>query len=93
MGLPVIATNWSGPTAYMTEENSYPLPYDGLVTVEAGAFKKYHRWAEPSVGKLRGLMRQVFTSRADARVGGGFVSSFGQIHRFGFVPPNAGGQL
>jgi glycosyltransferase involved in cell wall biosynthesis len=27
MGLPVIATNWSGPTEYMTEHNSYPLRY------------------------------------------------------------------
>lgn len=29
MGLPIIATNWSGPTAYMTEMNSYPLAIDG----------------------------------------------------------------
>ena len=27
MGLPVIATNWSGPTAFLTEENGYPLGY------------------------------------------------------------------
>ena len=27
MGLPVIATNWSGPTAFLDEEVGYPLDY------------------------------------------------------------------
>lgn len=31
MGVPVIATNWSGPTAYLTEENGYPLSIEGCV--------------------------------------------------------------
>lgn len=38
MALPVIATNWSGPTEYMTETNSYPLRTDGLVEIDEGAF-------------------------------------------------------
>ena len=38
MGLPIIATNWSGPTEYMTEANSYPLRIEGLSEVEEGAF-------------------------------------------------------
>jgi hypothetical protein len=38
MALPVIATNWSGPTEYMTETNSYPLRMDGLVEIDEGAF-------------------------------------------------------
>ena len=33
MGLPVIATNWSGPTAFLDESVGYPLRYDGLVEV------------------------------------------------------------
>ncbi|ETV98482.1 hypothetical protein, variant [Aphanomyces invadans] len=33
MSLPVIATFWSGPTEYMTQENSYPLDIEGLVPV------------------------------------------------------------
>jgi hypothetical protein len=28
MELPVIATYWSGPTAYLTQENSFPLDID-----------------------------------------------------------------
>ena len=30
MALPVIATNFSGPTAYLTERNGYPLPVEGV---------------------------------------------------------------
>jgi hypothetical protein len=38
MALPVIATNWSGPTEYMTDSNSYPLRTHGLVEITQGAF-------------------------------------------------------
>lgn len=34
MSVPVIATNWSGPTAYLTEENGYPLAVESLVDTE-----------------------------------------------------------
>jgi glycosyltransferase involved in cell wall biosynthesis len=30
-GVPVIATNWSGVTAYLSEENGYPLAVEALV--------------------------------------------------------------
>ncbi|CAN4126380.1 unnamed protein product [Withania somnifera] len=53
MTLPMIATNWSGPTEYMTEDNSYPLPG--------------HLWAEPSVNKLQMLMRHVMRNQEDAK--------------------------
>lgn len=42
MGLPVIATNWSGPTEYMTHLNSYPLDIDGLEEITEGAFRYAH---------------------------------------------------
>ncbi len=67
MGLPVIATGWSGQTAFLKEENSLLLDYT-LVEVperavrEAETFRG-HRWAEPSVGHLRELMRRAFTDR------------------------------
>ena len=35
MGLPVIATNYSGPTAYLTEANSYPLRIEGVDQVHS----------------------------------------------------------
>uniref|UniRef100_A0A7C9F0R7 Uncharacterized protein n=1 Tax=Opuntia streptacantha TaxID=393608 RepID=A0A7C9F0R7_OPUST len=69
MSLPVIATNWSGPTEYLTEENGYPLTVDKMGEVKEGPFKG-HLWAEPSVDKLRRLMRHVMTNADEARVKG-----------------------
>lgn len=69
MGLPVIATNWSGPTEYLTEENGYPLPVGRMSEVTEGPFKG-HFWAEPSVDKLRALMRLVVSNVDEAKAKG-----------------------
>ncbi|KAA8539088.1 hypothetical protein F0562_025780 [Nyssa sinensis] len=69
MSLPVIATNWSGPTEYLTEDNSYPLPVDRMSEVMEGPFIG-HLWAEPSVDKLRSLMRHVMSNPEEAKVKG-----------------------
>lgn len=70
MGVPVIATNWSGPTAFLTEENGWPLAIDGLVPVSVGPFRKHHRWAEPSVSHLRMLLRHAAENPSEAAVKG-----------------------
>eukprot|EP00041_Stephanoeca_diplocostata_P020147 m.444507 g.444507 ORF g.444507 m.444507 type:complete len:313 (+) comp21489_c0_seq26:1200-2138(+) len=57
MQVPVIATNWSGPTAYLDETNGFPLSIDGLVTVREGPFRKFNKWAQPSTAHLRQLLR------------------------------------
>mmetsp|Transcript_33849 Transcript_33849/g.106953 ORF Transcript_33849/g.106953 Transcript_33849/m.106953 type:complete len:116 (-) Transcript_33849:92-439(-) len=69
MELPIIATNWSGPTAFMTPENAYPLRYDGLAPIPDGAFRG-HLMAEPSVEHLRALMRRVVANPEEARAKG-----------------------
>jgi len=69
MSLPVIATNWSGPTEFLTEDNSYPLPVDRMSEVMEGPFKR-HLWAEPSEDKLRVLMRRVMDNLAEAKAKG-----------------------
>ena len=69
MSLPVIATNWSGPTEYLTEENSYPLPVDRMSEVVEGPFIG-HLWAEPSVDKLQVLMRHVMSNVEEAKAKG-----------------------
>ncbi|KAG2497097.1 hypothetical protein HYH03_004688 [Edaphochlamys debaryana] len=63
LGLPVIATNWSGPTAYLDEQVGYPLPLRGLVPVPPSepAWFRGSRWAEPSLTDLRRLLRHVST--------------------------------
>lgn len=69
MSLPVITTNWSGPTEYLTDENSYPLPFVGMSEVGEGPFKG-HMWAEPSVDELRFLMRRVMSNQSEAKAKG-----------------------
>lgn len=69
MELPLISAFWSGPTEYMTEENSYPLNIEGMDEIESGAFKS-HKWARPSVTHLRQLMRYVFENQQEARLKG-----------------------
>jgi len=69
MALPTIATNWSGPTAFMDASNAYPLEVDSLELVGAGGHPG-HRWAQPSVRHLRRLMRHVFEDREGARAVG-----------------------
>ena len=59
MGLPVIATNFSGPTAFLTAHNSHPLP---VARELAGGF------AETSVAMLRRAMRRAYD---EATSGGG----------------------
>lgn len=66
MELPVIVTNWSGPTEYLTEENSYPLRVDQMSEVPEGPFKG-HLWAEPSVEQLRAVMRRVVSNPEEAK--------------------------
>jgi len=63
MGLPTIATNWSGNTEFMTPENSYLIKIDGLVNATVPG----HMWAQPSKTHLRTLMRHVFSNPTDAK--------------------------
>lgn len=67
MGLPTIATNWSGPTAFLDESVGYPLAVDGLVP---GGFREGERWAQPSVRHLRLLLRHVVEHRREAAARG-----------------------
>eukprot|EP00743_Colponemidia_sp_Colp-15_P011041 GILK01012258.1.p1 GENE.GILK01012258.1~~GILK01012258.1.p1 ORF type:complete len:450 (+),score=57.67 GILK01012258.1:76-1350(+) len=82
MALPVIATNWSGPTEFMLPSHSYPLRIDGLVPVEQGAFKG-HLWAEPSREHLKQLMLRVTNNKEEAKAKGKRARQF-MIDRYGF---------
>jgi len=65
MALPVIATYWGGPLAYMTYNNSFPLLLDGIEKVPDGPFAG-HGWAKPSVIHLKSLLREVVTNPQEA---------------------------
>ncbi len=83
MGLPVIATNWSGTTEFMNDSNAYLLDYTlkEISAIDAGfEFYQGHQWAEPSVSHLRQLMRHVFENRKEARDKGEAAREHVRVH-------------
>lgn len=71
MGLPVISTNWSGLTAFMTDDVAYPIRVEAVEPVHdqgRNAFEWFQgqRWARPSEEHLRQLMRHVYAHQEDA---------------------------
>lgn len=69
MGLPVIGTNWSGNTAFMTNENSYLIDIDGLVEINGMEIPFYNgqKWANPSIKHLKKLMKEVHSNPERAK--------------------------
>lgn len=68
-GLPVIATNWSGPADFMSKDTAYLLDVERLKPAEAKCpYYKGFNWAEPSYDHLRSLMRHVYENRDEARM-------------------------
>ena len=68
LGKPVIATQYSGNTDFMTPTNSLPVGYR-IVTLErdAGPYVKGSHWAEPDLDHAAELMRAVYDDRALGR--------------------------
>jgi glycosyltransferase involved in cell wall biosynthesis len=67
-GTPAIATHWSGPTAFLHEQNGYPLPVRSLTPT--GLDKPYYRgaqWAAPDEAALVDLLRQAAADPAERR--------------------------
>jgi len=66
MGLPVVATNWSGNTEFMKDYNSFLIPIEGLEPVREGAFTG-HLWARPSVKGLMDILKKIFENPNEAK--------------------------
>lgn len=67
-GAAVIATNWSGPTAFLDSSVGFPLRIDGLTEVsEDGAFEG-HNWAAPSISHLQQLMKHAVAHPEEGRL-------------------------
>jgi glycosyltransferase involved in cell wall biosynthesis len=70
MGLPSIATRWSGPLEFMNDDNAYLVDCTVVDVPPAGwrdvPVFRGHRWAEPSVRQLRDVMRRVVSEREEA---------------------------
>lgn len=71
MGLPTIATNFSGPTAYLTTRTGYPVAYKLNV---------FDGTAEPDGHDLQRKMREVFKHRSSAAAVGAAGQTFVRKH-------------
>ncbi|MBC3830442.1 glycosyltransferase [Undibacterium amnicola] len=60
LGKPVIATNWSGNTEFMRQDNSLPVNY-ALVQIQkdVGVYKAGQTWAEPDITHAAELMKRL----------------------------------
>jgi glycosyltransferase involved in cell wall biosynthesis len=65
LGKPVIATNWSGSTEFMRQDNSFPVNYE-LVAIETsiGVYEQGQVWAAPDIEHAAWLMRQAVNDPA-----------------------------
>ncbi|HXN59801.1 MAG TPA: glycosyltransferase [Acidimicrobiales bacterium] len=69
MGLPTIATRWSGNLEFMSDDNSYLIDYK-LVPAPQNTWLRGQQWAEPSLSDLRRAMRRVYEHRSEAAATG-----------------------
>ncbi|MGA0332818.1 MAG: glycosyltransferase [Kiritimatiellia bacterium] len=70
-GLPAVATNWSGQTMFMTEENSYPVRVKSLVPAVARCpYYEGFRWAEIDEDHLAETLRHIYLHPEEAKVRG-----------------------
>jgi glycosyltransferase involved in cell wall biosynthesis len=70
-GVPAIATDWSGQTAFLNAANGYPLPIRGLAATGSDALHyRGAQWAAPDEAALVDLLRQV-ANNPDERVAKG----------------------
>lgn len=73
-GVPIIATNWSGPAEYLNNDIAYMIDYK-MVPVTNMQFNPQfmiaqmegHLWAEPDASHFKRLMREVYNNPLKAR--------------------------
>jgi glycosyltransferase involved in cell wall biosynthesis len=74
-GLPVLATDWSGQTAFMNEQNSYPIPVRELIPARALCpYYEGTHWAQVDEDALTGLLRHVAAHPDEAKAKGRIAS-------------------
>lgn len=65
LGTPVIATNWSSNTEFMSRESACMVDYT-MTTIKKreGLYQKGYCWAEPDIRQAGGYMRKLFEDKA-----------------------------
>ncbi len=82
LGVPVIASCYSGNLEYMNAENSFLVPCtEQLVQVADGPFQRGSIWGDPDIAAAAEVMRKLVDNRAEARRVGeaGAASVRGQL--------------
>jgi glycosyltransferase involved in cell wall biosynthesis len=71
VGKPVIATAYGGNVDFMSEANSYLVPYQTVpLTADMGPYWKGLSWAEPDLESAAASMRHVYEDRQEASAKG-----------------------
>jgi glycosyltransferase involved in cell wall biosynthesis len=68
MAMPVVSTRWSGPSEYMSANNSFAIELDAdapFYEIESGPFRR-HLMANPSIRSIGEQMRRVVDEPAEA---------------------------
>lgn len=68
MGLPILVTNFSGPTEYLNSDHSYPIPVHKQLNRDGTG--------EPNVTACTELMKHVYKNQHEARQKGKLAASF-----------------
>ena len=89
-GIPVIATAYSGNMDFMSEENSFLVPYR-LVEIDQdhGPYKSGNVWADPDLEKAGDLMMNVFQDRSRSSA----IAKRGQTDVMTRLHPSAIGEI
>jgi glycosyltransferase involved in cell wall biosynthesis len=67
LGKPVVATGYSGNTDFMTEDNSYLVPWRPLeLTEDVGPYERGNVWADPDLDAAAALLRRVASDPEEA---------------------------
>ena len=70
-GVPVIATNYSGNTDFMSERNSFLVAWDSVAVGDgAGGYSPTATWAEPRLSEAVEAMRFIFQNQLEGRIRG-----------------------
>jgi glycosyltransferase involved in cell wall biosynthesis len=71
LGKPVIATNYSGNTDFMSEQNSFLIPWTRVPVGDgAGGYDPTATWADPDEAAAITAMRFAFENQQEARIRG-----------------------
>jgi glycosyltransferase involved in cell wall biosynthesis len=69
LGKPVIATNWSGNTDFMTNYNSFPVEYKLIkIGKDYGPYNFDQMWADPDVDHAAHYMTKIWSDRKLGKV-------------------------